>query len=222
MVSRRWPPVVLVSASVASTFAARGDGPFAGETGVTLWIHRNSPGPVDRIGDVLEPLFTDLAAPAVFAATCLFVWWRWGLRAIAVLGLAGVLTALTRVGDLVQRPRPTASGSWSSYAYGNGGYPSGHVVFVALISGTLAILARRHASTVTARWVAGVGATLAVVTSWTRVSHLEHWPLDVVGGLTMAGAALYGVATFDHRLDNLMARRRPTGVCDPHGFDQPG
>ena len=212
MVSRRWPPVVLVSASVASTFAARGDGPFAGETGVTLWIHRNSPGPVDRIGDVLEPLFTDLAAPAVFAATCLFVGWRWGLRAIAVLGLAGVLTALTRVGDLVQRPRPTASGSWSSYTYGNGGYPSGHVVFVALISGTLAILARRHASTATARWVAGMGATLAMVTSWTRVSHLEHWPLDVVGGLTMAGAALYGVATFDHRLDNLMARRQPTGV----------
>ena len=212
MVSRRWPPAVLVSASVTSTFAARGDGPFAGETGVTLWIHRHSPGSVDRIGDVLEPLFTDLAAPAIFAATCLFVGWRWGLRAIAVLGLAGVLTALTRVGDLVQRPRPTASGSWSSYAYGNGGYPSGHVVFVALISGTLAILARRHASTVTARWVAGVGATLAVVTSWTRVSHLEHWPLDVVGGLTMAGAALYGVATFDHRLDNLMARRQPTGV----------
>ena len=212
MVSRRWPPAVLVSASVTSTFAARGDGPFAGETGVTLWIHRHSPGSVDRIGDVLEPLFTDLAAPAVFAATCLFVGWRWGLRAIAVLGLAGVLTALTRVGDLVQRPRPTASGSWSSYAYGNGGNPSGHVVFVALISGTLAILARRHASTVTARWVAGVGATLAVVTSWTRVSHLEHWPLDVVGGLTMAGAALYGVATFDHRLDNLMARRQPTGV----------
>ena len=212
MVSRRWPPAVLVSASVTSTFAARGDGPFAGETGVTLWIHRHSPGSVDRIGDVLEPLFTDLAAPAVFAATCLFVGWRWGLRAIAVLGLAGVLTALTRVGDLVQRPRPTASGSWSSYTYGNGGYPSGHVVFVALISGTLAILARRHASTVTARWVAGVGATLAVVTSWTRVSHLEHWPLDVVGGLTMAGAALYGVATFDHRLDNLMARRQPTGV----------
>lgn len=222
MVSRRWPPAVLVSASVTSTFAARGDGPFAGETGVTLWIHRHSPGSVDRIGDVLEPLFTDLAAPAIFAATCLFVGWRWGLRAIAVLGLAGVLTALTRVGDLVQRPRPTASGSWSSYTYGNGGYPSGHVVFVALISGTLAILARRHASTATARWVAGMGATLAMVTSWTRVSHLEHWPLDVVGGLTMAGAALYGVATFDHRLDNLMARRRPTGVCDPHGFDQPG
>ena len=212
MVSRRWPPAVLVSASVTSTFAARGDGPFAGETGVTLWIHRHSPGSVDRIGDVLEPLFTDLAAPAIFAATCLFVGWRWGLRAIAVLGLAGVLTALTRVGDLVQRPRPTASGSWSSYTYGNGGYPSGHVVFVALISGTLAILARRHASTVTARWVAGMGATLAMVTSWTRVSHLEHWPLDVVGGLTMAGAALYGVATFDHRLDNLMARRQPTGV----------
>ena len=222
MVSRRWPPAVLVSASVTSTFAARGDGPFAGETGVTLWIHRHSPGSVDRIGDVLEPLFTDLAAPAIFAATCLFVGWRWGLRAIAVLGLVGVLTALTRVGDLVQRPRPTASGSWSSYTYGNGGYPSGHVVFVALISGTLAILARRHASTATARWVAGMGATLAMVTSWTRVSHLEHWPLDVVGGLTMAGAALYGVATFDHRLDNLMARRRPTGVCDPHGFDQPG
>ena len=130
MGSRRWAPVALVSASVASTFAARGNGPFAGETGVTLWIHRNSPGPVDRIGDVLEPLFNDLAAPTIFAATCLFVWWRWGLRAIAVLGLAGALTGLTRVGDLVQRPArprqdpgavtPTAMaatpvGTWSSW-----------------------------------------------------------------------------------------------------------
>lgn len=212
MGSRRWAPIALVSASVASTYAANGNGPFAGETALTLWIHRRSPGPVDRIGDVLEPLFTDLAAPAMFAATCLFVWWRWGLRAIAVLGLAGALTALTRVGDLVQRPRPTASGSWSSYTYGNGGYPSGHVVFVALISGTVAILARRHASPTTARWLAVAGVTLTAVTSWTRVSHLDHWPLDVVGGLAMAGAALYGVATFDHRLDKLMARRRRTEV----------
>jgi len=86
------------------------------------------------------------------------------------------------------------------------------VVFVALIFGTLAILARRHGSTATATWVAVVGVTLTVVTSWTRVSHLEHWPLDVVGGLTMAGAALYGVAAFDHRLDNLMARRRRSGA----------
>ena len=211
MGSRRWAPVALVSASVASTFAARGNGPFAGETGVTLWIHRNSPGPVDRIGDVLEPLFNDLAAPTIFAATCLFVWWRWGLRAIAVLGLAGALTGLTRVGDLVQRPRPTASGSWSSYAYGNGGYPSGHVVFVALISGTLAILARRHGSTATATWVAVVGVTLTVMTSWTRVSHLEHWPLDVVGGGLMAAVGLVGIIWIHPRFATLALSRPRLG-----------
>ena len=200
----RRTPVVLGAASVlvsiAFTVAARGAGPFAGETPVTLWIHRPSPGPVDLVGDLLDPLFNDLTAPAMFAAICLAVWWRWGFRATVVLSVAGALTALTRVGDLVQRPRPTASGTWTTYTYGNGGYPSGHVVFVALISGTLAILARRYGSTTTARWVTVFAVALTAVTSWTRVSHLEHWPLDVLGGLTMAGAALYAVALIERRL----------------------
>ena len=200
-VARRWwAPLALVLASITTTVAARGDGPFVGEAAVTLWIHRHSPGPIDQIGKLLDPLFNDLTAPAMFVAICLTVLWRWGFRAVVVLGLAGVLTALTRVGDIVQRPRPTASGTWTTYTYGNGGYPSGHVVFVALISGTVAILARRYASAATARWLAGFAVALTAITAWTRVSHLEHWPLDVLGGLTMASAALYGVAWVQRRL----------------------
>ena len=49
-VARRWwAPLALVLASITTTVAARGDGPFVGETAVTLWIHRHSPGPIDQI-----------------------------------------------------------------------------------------------------------------------------------------------------------------------------
>ena len=181
---RRWmgcaAPVVLIVVSVALTLAARGEGPFAGERGLTMWMHRNTPGPVDALGGLLNPLVTDLTAPLVFGVIGLLVWWRWGRYAATVLGLAGAFTALTRIGDLVERPRPTATGAWTDYHYGNGGYPSGHVVFTVLVLGTVVVLARRHSSPLVARRLAVVTVILSALTTWTRISSLAHWPLDVV------------------------------------------
>ena len=206
---RRWmgcaAPVVLIVVSVALTLAARGEGPFAGERGLTMWMHRNTPGPVDALGGLLNPLVTDLTAPLVFGVIGLLVWWRWGRHAATVLGLAGAFTALTRIGDLVERPRPTATGAWTDYHYGNGGYPSGHVVFTVLVLGTVVVLARRHSSPLVARRLAVVTVVLSALTTWTRISSLAHWPLDVFGGLAMASAALCGVAYVISRLDPLSA-----------------
>ncbi len=197
-----WPaPALLVVISVVFTLGASGGQPFSGERDLTLWMHRNSPAPVDWMGSALDPLVTDLTAPMVFAAIFLVVWWRWGRHPAIILGLAGAFTALTRVGDIVERPRPMASGAWTDYHFGNGGYPSGHVVFTVLVLGTVALLARYYSSPGAARRLAVLAVVLCAVTAWTRISNLKHWPLDVFGALTMASAALYGVSYVERRLD---------------------
>lgn len=198
-------PAILLVLTVGLTALVRRDGPLPGEVGLTLWMDRNTPLPVDLVGDVLDPLVTDLSAPLVFLAVVALVWWRWGWHATTILGAAGALTALTRAGDLVQRPRPTASGTWTSYTFGSGGYPSGHVVFTVLVTGTVALLARRHSTPTVARRLRVLAVALVAVTCWTRISHLEHWPLDVVGGLLAASLALYGVAWLERSIDPLTA-----------------
>ena len=200
-------PAVLVVASVGLTLAASGEGPFSGERDLTLWMHRNSPAPVEWTGAALDPLVTDLTAPMMFAAILLVVWWRWGRHPAVVLGLAGAFTALTRIGDIVERPRPTASGAWTDYHFGNGGYPSGHVVFMVLMLGTVVLLARHYSSPGVTRRLTVLAFALSGVTAWTRISDLKHWPLDVLGALTMATAALYGVSYVERHLDAFTARR---------------
>jgi len=186
---------VAAVAAVLVTLVVQRDGPVAGEMGITRWLHNHTPGPVSDVGAVLDPLITDLSAPLLFAAIVLAVWWRWGRPAAVLMCLAGGLTALVRIGDLAKRPRPTSQIEWTTYTFGDGGYPSGHVVFTVLILGGVVVAARRHASPAVARRLAGLTIVLVAVTCWTRVSRLEHWPLDVVGGLLMGIAGLAVVAS---------------------------
>ena len=198
-------PAILLVLTVGLTALVQRDGPLFGEVGLSLWINRNTPPPIDRVGDVLDPLVTDLSAPLVFLAVVALVRWRWGWHATTILGAAGVLTSLTRAGDLVQRPRPTASGTWTSYTFGSGGYPSGHVVFTVLVTGTVALLARRHSTPTVALRLRVLAVVLVAVACWTRISRLEHWPLDVAGGLLVASLALYAVAWLERSVDPLTA-----------------
>ena len=80
-------------------------------------------------------------------------------------------------------------------------------MFTVLILGTVALLARRHSSPVMARRLTVFAIALVAVTAWTRISDLKHWPLDVLGALTMSTAALYGVSYVECRLDGLTAGR---------------
>jgi len=187
------------------TALVRQDGPVGGEVTLTRWLHDHTPGAVSAIGAVLDPLITDLTAPVVFAVIALATWSRWGRQAATVVVLAGCLTALTRIGDVVQRPRPTSQIEWTTYSFGNGGYPSGHVVFTVLVLGGVVVAARRHASPNLARRLAILVVATVALTCWTRVSRLEHWPLDVVGGLLMGLAALQVVAWAADASDPLTA-----------------
>ena len=131
-----------MTVSIALTLAVRRDGPLYGEIGTTQWMRDNTPSVVDLFADLIDPALTDIAAPLVFVVIVSVVWWRWGRYPAVLLGMAGACTGLTRVGDLVHRPRPTTTVGWSDYSFGNGGYPSGHAVFVVLVLGTVAVLAR--------------------------------------------------------------------------------
>lgn len=197
----------LVASSTALSLAVRGDGPLPGEVATTRWMHENTPAAIDLFADFIDPALNDTAAPVVFVAIALLVWWRWGRYPAVLLGLAGVCTGLTRLGDLVERPRPTPTVEWSGYSFGNGGYPSGHVVFSVLVLGTVAVLARRHATQRTAMWIVGTMQLLIAVTSWSRVSRLEHWPLDVVGGGLMAVVGLLAIIWLHPNLAVLAAGR---------------
>ena len=197
----------LVASSTALTLAVRRDGPLPGEVATARWMHENTPVAVDRFADLIDPVLTDMAAPGVFVAIFLLVWWRWGRYPAVLLGLAGTCTSLPRLGDLAERPRPTPTVEWSGYSFGNGGYPSGHVVFAVLVLGSVAVLARRHAQPRAAMWIVGAMQLLIAVTSWTRVSRLEHWPLDVVGGGLMAAAGLLGIIWLHPHLAALAAGR---------------
>ena len=216
----------LVASSTALSVAVRGDGPLPGEVATARWMHENTPAAIDLFADFIDPALNDTSAPVVFVAIALLVWWRWGRYPAVLLGLAGVCTGLTRLGDLVERPRPTQSVEWSGYSFGNGGYPSGHVVFSVLVLGAVAVLARRHATQRTAMWIVGTMQLLIAVTSWSRVSRLEHWPLDVVGGGLMAAAGLMGIIWLHPRLAALVAGRPLLGrllrpPAEPPASDHP-
>ena len=135
--------VVSLASSVALTLAVRADGPLYGEVGMARWMRDNTPRAIDLFAEIVDPTFTDIWLSLLFGAIVLLVWWRWGRYSAVVMGLAGALTGLTRVGDLVNRPRPTSAVTWTDYSFGNGGYPSGHVVFTVLVLGTVSMLARQ-------------------------------------------------------------------------------
>jgi membrane-associated phospholipid phosphatase len=200
-------PNVLLALSVALTLTVRSNGPLYGEEEVSRWMRDNTPAVIDLFAELIDPTLTDIGAPLVFVAIALLVWWRWGRYSALVLGLAGALTGLTRVGDLVNRPRPTSALTWSEYSYGNGGYPSGHVMFTVLVLGTIAILARHHVKSRTATWIVATMLLLIVLTAWSRISQLDHWPLDVAGGILIGSTGLLGVAWLYRRVPALAMSR---------------
>ncbi|MDG2211484.1 MAG: phosphatase PAP2 family protein [Acidimicrobiales bacterium] len=197
--------LVLVILSIGCTFLAKGDGPAAGEASATRWMSSNSLFFVDFFASISDPLLTDLAAPIVFTFLVLAVWYLWGRYPAVILGLAGAFTGLTRIGDLVHRPRPTSTGEWIEYSFGNGGYPSGHVIFSVLIFGTIWILSAERTSILTSKLIGFGFLAIVVLTCWSRVSELEHWPLDVVGGLLMSSAALILVSFANKALPDLIS-----------------
>ena len=90
-----------------------------------------------------------------------------------------------------------------AYSFGNGGYPSGHVIFTVLVFGTIWTLSTSNVSSRVSKWIARSVLLLIILTCWSRISELEHWPLDVVGGLCMSATALIVIVSVNKNLPEL-------------------
>jgi membrane-associated phospholipid phosphatase len=161
-------------------------------------------------GPVLDTAFTGLMPPLLFVMLVAAVWWRWGRYPAALFLLAGSVTGLTKLADLARRPRPNDDLTWGEVVVGEGGYPSGHVVFTVMVFGMLTYLAARHVERPATRHLLSGGAlVLIVVTGPSRMIEGDHWPADVVAGYTLAIAGLAGVIWIDRRLPAVLGERAP-------------
>jgi membrane-associated phospholipid phosphatase len=182
-----------------------------GEVGLTRWLSEHATGPAAWVAEFLDVAFTDAAAPIAFAAMVPLVWWAWGRYAAATFLVAGSLSGVTKVADLAARPRPTDDLAWGQVVHGEGGYPSGHVVYAVLVFGTLAFLAVRYMAPGWKRssFIAAMVA-LVVISGPARLVQLDHWPADILASYLFA-LPLLGVVVFLHsRLLPWLARHLPS------------
>jgi membrane-associated phospholipid phosphatase len=202
---------ILSSATaVAFSIAVSKKGILWGEIGMSRWMHENTPHFVEVLGDGIDAPITDIGAPLIFLAISILIYWRWGRYATLGIVLAGFMTGLTRISDIVARSGPNEDFIFytSKYIYGEGGYPSGHVVYAVMVFGMIAFLAEKHSKVRTVAVVKYSMFLLILLNLWTRISGLHHWPGDVIGGLLLSGPALLAVIWLYNRLP-LIIKRSP-------------
>jgi len=200
--------VTVISASSAIVFsmAVSENGILWGEIGMSRWMYENTPRFVDILGDVIDAPITDIGAPLLFLAITILVYWRWGRYATMGLVLAGSMTGLTRISDIVERSGPNENFVFynSSFIYGDGGYPSGHIVYAIMIFGMIAYLSEKHSKSQAGTIVKYSMFLLILLNLWTRISGLHHWPGDVIGGVLISTPAFLIVVWLYERVPKVV------------------
>lgn len=201
---------IAVSGSVALTLIARRTELLPGEVTIMQWIGSHLSGSLGAAGPVLDVAFTGLMPPLLFVVLVAAVWWRWGRYPAVLFFVAGSITGLTKLADLARRPRPNDDLTWGEIVVGEGGYPSGHVVYTVMVFGMLAYLAPRHVRRPAAQHLLrGSALVLIVVTGPSRMIEGDHWPADVIAGYTIAVAGLAAMIWVDRRLPPVLGERAP-------------
>jgi membrane-associated phospholipid phosphatase len=118
------------------------------------------------------------------------------------------MTGLTRISDIVERSGPNENFVFynSSFIYGDGGYPSGHIVYAIMIFGMIAYLAEKHSESQAGTIVKYSMFLLILLNLWTRISGLHHWPGDVVGGVLISTPAFLIVVWLYERVPKVVKR----------------
>jgi len=198
---------LLFLSGLALTVVVRTNELLWGEIGVTRALSAALVRPVELALIPIDVLLTDVYAIVIYVLLCAVVFWRWGLAPLAILGLAGLLTAPTSLVDLAARPRPTPDLEWGQTIFGEGGFPSGHVVYSVLIFGTFALLLQRYEPpSQFRRFTVAVLWTLTLLMGPIRIAQLEHWPADVAAGYLFGFAFLAAVTLLMPVLDKLCGR----------------
>lgn len=181
------PTAILAIAAAGFTLVIRSNELLAGERTLTHWFSKLDVVGVRTIVDFLDFISDDTVAPVIFVLIIPVVWIAWGRYATLTYFGTGGITALTRVSDLVSRPRPNAELEWTEVAFGFGGYPSGHVVYAVIVFGILAHLAGVYMKPGRVRFVLRAFLVSLIVTMGpARVIELDHWAMDVVGSYLLA------------------------------------
>ena len=200
----------LIAPAVALTLIVRRSDLLPGEAALTRWLAGETGWPGDILGDFLDFISAETVAPFIFAAALLVVWRLWGRYSAGMLGVAGLLTAATKVTDLADRPRPTPGLEWNFAYTGEGGFPSQHVIYAVLVFGLIAYFSFRCIKRPLLRWtMIGIFGGLAALMGPGRIIDGEHWPADVIGGYLISLPLLFALIWLHPRVLPVLRHRAP-------------
>ena len=193
-----------------------------GELAVARWLAEDPlPGTV-AVSEALDVGVGVRLAPLVFFALLPIVWRAWGRWEALTFLVAGGLTLAVRLAEFPYRPRPTDDLVWTLAVRGSSSYPSGHVVYAALVFGLLAYLASRHLPRFRLHAVlVSLPAIIAIAMGPARIIVKDHWPADVAGGYLISLPLLMGVIWAHAHLPSWLGRRAP-GVYSALAGEPPG
>ena len=160
------------------------------ERSVLEWFHMPLPGWLDRIVLLMPYTGTNLTLlPLTIAAG----WWLWkrkhmGLVAIQLLVVTmGSLSLNPTMKYMLGRDRPDLYPRRGIYNWAS--YPSGHSILTIALYFTIAMMLYRARGW---RWPFLAAALIFLANSFSRLYLAVHWPTDIVGGLLIGLAWLFG------------------------------
>ena len=166
------------------------DAGSAWERDMLRWFHMSLPGWLDRI--VLAMPFTGTNL-TILPATIAIGWWLWkrkhmGLVAIQLLVVTmGSLSLNPTMKYLLGRDRPDLFPRRGIYNWAS--YPSGHAILTIALYFTIAMMLYRARGW---RWPFLAAAPIFLANSFSRLYLAVHWPTDLVGGMLIGIAWLFG------------------------------
>lgn len=181
--------VALVSLLAVTAAIALTRPPLVAETSTLAWIDATFDGSLDAPMQFLDeagrvaimgPVFVALAAT-------LFLAGRRRSGTAVLMGTAAALLSNIAIKTLVGRPRPAV---WVVEVDSLGSYPSGHTLFVTVLTGLVVCLLRGT------RWrplVLVAGAVLCAVMGFSRLYLGEHFPSDVVASFCLGALIVISV-----------------------------
>ncbi len=194
----------------ALTIVIRRSELLPGEASVSDWLAIEIGWPGEALVDLLDYISEETIAPFLFVGALISIWRLWGRYPAGLLGLAGLMTAATKISDLADRPRPTAEIEWNFAYTGTGGFPSQHVIYAVLVFGLIAFFSLTYIERPLLRRAAvALFGGIVVMMGPSRVIDGEHWPADVIGGYLIGLPLLFGLIWLHPRLLPVLRARAP-------------